>query len=41
MTLFRAAEPEERLFQATLDKFFGGEPDSRTLELLDDSDASK
>jgi uncharacterized protein (DUF1810 family) len=36
MTLFAAADPAEPLFQAALDKFFGGEPDSRTLELLNE-----
>jgi uncharacterized protein (DUF1810 family) len=35
MTLFAAAEPTDPLFQAALDKFFGGKPDTRTLELLD------
>jgi len=35
MTLFRAAEPGEPLFQAALEKFFAGESDSLTLELLD------
>lgn len=34
MTLFAAAEPNEPVFQAALDKFFGGERDSRTMELL-------
>ena len=34
MTLFAASEPEEALFQAALDKFFGGERDPRTVELL-------
>lgn len=36
MTLFAAAEPSEPLFQAALDKFFDGQPDSRTLELLNE-----
>jgi uncharacterized protein (DUF1810 family) len=34
LTLFAAAEPAEPLFQAALDKFFGGERDPRTVELL-------
>jgi uncharacterized protein (DUF1810 family) len=34
MTLFARTEPGEPLFQAALDKFFGGQPDSRTVELL-------
>jgi len=36
MTLFAAAEPEEGLFQAALKQFFAGEPDSRTLQLLNE-----
>jgi uncharacterized protein (DUF1810 family) len=34
MTLFSAAAPEEALFRQALEKFFGGEPDSRTIGLL-------
>ncbi|HXI73184.1 MAG TPA: DUF1810 domain-containing protein [Verrucomicrobiae bacterium] len=34
MTLFAAAAPEEPIFQAALDKYFGGEPDGKTLGLL-------
>jgi uncharacterized protein (DUF1810 family) len=34
MTLFQAAAPDEPLFPAAADKFFGGAPDARTLELL-------
>lgn len=34
VTLFRAAAPEENLFQRCLDRFYGGEPDAKTLELL-------
>ena len=34
VTLFRAAAPEQALFQAALDKYFGGEPDPATLALL-------
>jgi uncharacterized protein (DUF1810 family) len=35
MTLFAAAAPEESLFDEALAKFFGGERDRRTLELLE------
>ena len=34
MTLFAVAAPDEPIFQAVLDKFFGGEKDPRTLALL-------
>jgi uncharacterized protein (DUF1810 family) len=34
MTLFAQAAPEEPIFQAALDKFFGGKPDERTIILL-------
>ena len=34
MTLFQAADPDERLFTEALARYFGGEPDPRTLELL-------
>jgi len=34
MTLFAVAAPEEPIFQAALDKYFGGEPDGKTLSLL-------
>jgi uncharacterized protein (DUF1810 family) len=34
MTLFGAAAPEEPIFQAALEKFFGGEPDPLTIGLL-------
>jgi uncharacterized protein (DUF1810 family) len=34
MTLFAQAAPGEPLFQACLDKFFGGQPDQRTLARL-------
>jgi uncharacterized protein (DUF1810 family) len=34
MTLFAEAVPEEPLFQAALDKFFGGQRDPLTLQLL-------
>lgn len=34
MTLFAAAAPDEPVFAAVLEKFFGGQPDARTLQLL-------
>lgn len=34
MTLFTEAAPQEPLFRAGLGKFFGGDPDPRTLEIL-------
>jgi uncharacterized protein (DUF1810 family) len=34
MTLFSVAAPEETVFQEALEKYFGGEPDHRTIELL-------
>ena len=34
MTLFAIAAPEESLFDEALQKFFGGERDPRTIELL-------
>jgi uncharacterized protein (DUF1810 family) len=34
MTLFAAADPEESLFDAALEKFFGGERDALTIDLL-------
>ena len=34
MTLFQHAAPEERCFEEALQKYFRGEPDRRTLELL-------
>ena len=34
MTLFIEADPEEKLFQQILDKFFNGRKDSRTLDIL-------
>jgi uncharacterized protein (DUF1810 family) len=34
MTLFAAAAPEESIFEEALDKFFRGERDPRTIELL-------
>jgi uncharacterized protein (DUF1810 family) len=34
MTLFARAAPDEPAFAAVLDRYFGGEPDPRTLALL-------
>jgi uncharacterized protein (DUF1810 family) len=34
MTLFARADPAEPAFPAVLDRYFGGEPDPRTLALL-------
>jgi len=34
MTLFAAAKPECEVFQKVLDKFFHGESDQRTIEIL-------
>lgn len=34
MTLFAIAAPELKVFQKVLDKYFGGERDKRTIELL-------
>ena len=34
MTLFAEADPKEEVFQKVLDKFFNGEKDERTLEIL-------
>lgn len=34
MTLFAAAAPDEPVFAAVLDQFFGGQPDPRTLQIL-------
>ena len=33
VTLFSLAQPQEPLFRACLDRFYGGEPDPRTLAL--------
>jgi uncharacterized protein (DUF1810 family) len=40
MTLFAEAKPRDILFQAALDKYFGGEGDAKTLQLLDARDDS-
>ena len=34
MTLFAEADPNEDIFQKVLDKFFNGEKDERTLQIL-------
>ncbi len=34
MTLFLQADPDCGAFQAVLDKYFGGEPDPKTIEIL-------
>jgi uncharacterized protein (DUF1810 family) len=34
MTLFAAAAPDEPLFEAALDRFFGGKHDALTIRLL-------
>ncbi len=34
MTLFSQIEPEEPIFRQALERFFGGQPDASTLELL-------
>lgn len=34
MTLFSVAASDQPVFQQVLDRFFGGEPDSRTLAML-------
>lgn len=34
MTLFLQADPDCGTFQAVLDKYFGGEPDMKTIEIL-------
>ncbi len=34
MTLFAAADPENKIYQRILDKFFEGKPDEKTLQLL-------
>ena len=34
MTLFADVAPDEAVFQACIDKFFGGEPDDETLARL-------
>lgn len=38
MTLFALADPEILIFQKVLDKFFGGEMDQRTVEMVRETD---
>jgi uncharacterized protein (DUF1810 family) len=38
MTLFAAAAPEDPIFQAALEKFFGGKHDPLTIKLLQESE---
>lgn len=35
MTLFRQADPDEKIFVDILDKFYGGKQDQKTLDILD------
>jgi uncharacterized protein (DUF1810 family) len=35
LTLFRAAAPDEPLFADALSRYFGGQPDSKTIALLE------
>ena len=37
MTLFQSAAPDQPVFGKVLDKFYGGRPDGRTLEMLNRS----
>jgi uncharacterized protein (DUF1810 family) len=39
MTLFQRADPDQPVFSAVLDRFFGGRPDEATLRLLGCRDA--
>jgi uncharacterized protein (DUF1810 family) len=41
MTLFALAKPECEVFQKVLDKFFHGERDRRTIEILKKADRSR
>ncbi|WP_424931420.1 DUF1810 domain-containing protein [Amaricoccus macauensis] len=41
LTLFRAADPRERLFDEALDTFFDGEPDPLTLQILNAEDRAE
>ena len=38
MTLFHEVAPEIEVFQKVLDKFFNGEADQRTIELLKENE---
>lgn len=35
MTLFRAADPSEAAFAAVLDRYYGGQPDAKSIELIE------
>jgi uncharacterized protein (DUF1810 family) len=37
MTLFHVVSPQEPLFREALERYFGGQPDPRTMELLGQS----
>lgn len=39
MTLFLQAVPDDKVFKAVLDKFYGGEPDRKTLAILAGQDS--
>lgn len=41
MTLFMAATPDNTLFKAALDKYFDGQPDQRTLDVLAQQQSTK
>ncbi|MCX7587023.1 DUF1810 domain-containing protein [Phenylobacterium sp. 58.2.17] len=41
MTLFNALAPEEQPFRTALARFFGGERDARTLDILERLDGSR
>lgn len=36
MTLFAEADPDAEVFRRVLDKFYGGQPDEKTLQILRD-----
>ena len=39
VTLFRMAAPDNPVFQDALEKYFGGEPDSRTRDIIEKSNS--
>ena len=41
MTLFALAVPEDPVFKSALEKYFGGEKDQKTIELLRDPGSAK
>ena len=41
VTLFAAIAPREARFQEALDKFFDGQPDARTLNLIKEMESQK